>query len=70
MIREMAHKSHLSIKDNLMTFPDQNYVVPAVEMKDIVLQFPGVLANDHVNFTLMPGEIHALLGETAPAKAA
>lgn len=51
-----------------MTFPDQNYVVPAVEMKDIVLQFPGVLANDHVNFTLMPGEIHALLGENGAGK--
>ena len=51
-----------------MTFPDQNYEVPAVEMKDIVLQFPGVLANDHVNFTLMPGEIHALLGENGAGK--
>jgi ABC-type sugar transport system ATPase subunit len=24
----------------------------AVEMRDIVVRFPGVLANDHVNFTL------------------
>ena len=35
----------------------------AVEMKDIVIRFPGVLANDHVNLTLQQGEIHALLGE-------
>ncbi len=40
----------------------------AVEMKDIVIRFPGVLANDHVNFTLKPGEIHALLGENGAGK--
>lgn len=41
---------------------------PAVEMKDIVIRFPGVLANDHVNFTLRKGEIHALLGENGAGK--
>ena len=51
-----------------MTLPEQTSVVPAVEMQDIVLQFPGVLANDHVNFTLLPGEIHALLGENGAGK--
>jgi simple sugar transport system ATP-binding protein len=40
----------------------------AVEMKDIVIRFPGVLANDHVNFTLQQGEIHALLGENGAGK--
>lgn len=40
----------------------------AVEMKDIVIRFPGVLANDRVNFTLKPGEIHALLGENGAGK--
>ncbi len=30
--------------------------------------FPGVLANDHVNFTLRKGEIHALLGENGAGK--
>jgi len=40
----------------------------AVEMRDIVLRFPGVLANDHVNFTLRRGEIHALLGENGAGK--
>ncbi|MEM7125751.1 MAG: ABC transporter ATP-binding protein [Chloroflexota bacterium] len=39
-----------------------------VEMKDIVVRFPGVLANDHVNFTLYQGEIHALLGENGAGK--
>ncbi len=40
----------------------------AVEMKDVVIRFPGVLANDHVNFTLKRGEIHALLGENGAGK--
>lgn len=40
----------------------------AVEMKDIVVRFPGVLANDHVNFNLRQGEIHALLGENGAGK--
>lgn len=40
----------------------------AVEMVDIVIRFPGVLANDHVNFTLKKGEIHALLGENGAGK--
>jgi general nucleoside transport system ATP-binding protein len=40
----------------------------AVEMQDIVVRFPGVLANDHVNFMLRKGEIHALLGENGAGK--
>lgn len=40
----------------------------AVEMKDIVVRFPGVLANDNVNFNLKQGEIHALLGENGAGK--
>ncbi len=40
----------------------------AVEMKDIVIRFPDVLANDHVNLTLKQGEIHALLGENGAGK--
>ena len=32
----------------------------AVEMRGIVKRFPGVLANDHVDFDLREGEVHAL----------
>jgi ABC-type uncharacterized transport system ATPase subunit len=40
----------------------------AVEMRGIVMRFPGVLANDHVDFDLREGEIHALLGENGAGK--
>jgi simple sugar transport system ATP-binding protein len=40
----------------------------AVEMRGIGKRFPGVIANDQVDFTLRLGEIHALLGENGAGK--
>ncbi len=37
-------------------------------MKGITKRFPGVNANDRVDFYLRPGEIHALLGENGAGK--
>ena len=39
-----------------------------VEMNDITVQFPGVLALDHVHFDAKPGEVHVLLGENGAGK--
>ena len=40
----------------------------AVHMRGITKQFPGVLANNHVDFSVRPGEIHALVGENGAGK--
>ncbi|MCK5273562.1 MAG: ABC transporter ATP-binding protein [Alphaproteobacteria bacterium] len=41
---------------------------PRLELRNISKSFPGVLANDSVDFSVAPGEIHALLGENGAGK--
>src|SRR5205807_3047409 len=40
----------------------------AVQMRGITKRFPGVLANDQVDFAAAAGEVHSLLGENGAGK--
>jgi general nucleoside transport system ATP-binding protein len=42
--------------------------IDSLEMRRISKRFPGVLANDEVDFDVKSGEVHALLGENGAGK--
>jgi simple sugar transport system ATP-binding protein len=48
--------------------PPEVVVAPAIEMRGITKRYPGVVANDHIDLAVRPGEIHALLGENGAGK--
>ena len=48
--------------------PGERTEAPLLEMRGITKRFPGVLANDAVDFDVRAGEIHALLGENGAGK--
>jgi simple sugar transport system ATP-binding protein len=43
-------------------------VVPLLDLRGITKRFPGVVANDHVDFDVRAGEVHTLFGENGAGK--
>ena len=54
--------------ENSEFLPSGKPKISKMEMRGIVKRFPGVLANDHVDFDARSGEVHALLGENGAGK--
>src|ERR1700739_1348773 len=42
--------------------------LPLISVKDLSKSFPGVQALSHVQFELLPGEVHAVVGEKGAGK--
>ncbi|MDE2427457.1 MAG: ABC transporter ATP-binding protein [Burkholderiales bacterium] len=43
-------------------------MLPRLELSAICKSYPAVVANDHIDLTVAPGEIHAVLGENGAGK--
>lgn len=56
------------IKSKKIANEGGNCVEYVLEMKDISKTFPGVVALDHVQLQVRPGEVHALMGENGAGK--
>ena len=48
--------------------PGPETTAARLALRGITKRYPGCLANDHIDLTVMPGELHALLGENGAGK--
>ncbi len=58
----------LVARSDSVSVPAEVVQAPALEMRGITKRYPNVVANDSINLTVKPGEIHALLGENGAGK--
>jgi ribose transport system ATP-binding protein len=50
------------------SIPEEQATQPILEMRGICKRFPGVVALDHVDFSVQQGEIHSLIGQNGAGK--
>ena len=41
---------------------------PMLDIRQLTKRYGGLLATDHVSLSLVPGELHAIIGPTVPAR--
>lgn len=61
-------RSRLTPSDRLELRTMDSTAAYAIELRNIVKRFPGVVANDGVNLSVRPGTIHAIVGENGAGK--
>jgi len=61
-----SKKGSLMAESNIL--PSGHTRIDHLDMQGITKRFPGVLANDSVDFSVRSGEVHALLGENGAGK--
>mgnify|MGYP001028698332 FL=1 len=58
----------MTVKFSALGAIDQGVGAPLLELAGVTKAFSGVVANDAVSLRVMPGEIHAILGENGAGK--
>jgi general nucleoside transport system ATP-binding protein len=68
--RDVSKKMLISKKQKRERFcmGNEGNATPRLELRGITKAYPGVLANDDIHLKILPGEIHALLGENGAGK--
>jgi ABC-type sugar transport system ATPase subunit len=57
-----------SIEEKVPVSPSCSSIQPRLSLKGITKRFPGVVALDNASLEVMPGEIHAMVGENGAGK--
>jgi simple sugar transport system ATP-binding protein len=58
---------HSSESGEQTVSPDPK-AVPRLELRNITKAYPAVVANDNISLSILPGQIHAVLGENGAGK--
>ncbi|MGA8031452.1 MAG: ABC transporter ATP-binding protein [Casimicrobiaceae bacterium] len=67
-LRRRSHPDARTASLSTLTGAPEALPTPRLALRGITKAYPGVVANDHVDLDVLPGEIHAVLGENGAGK--